>query len=103
MDITVRRAEPGDFEAVWRNFSDESACSGTLQLPHPSREAWRKRLAEPADGHYLFVACAGDEVVGNSGLSPASRSPRRSHAMAWPWAWPPATSRGPCDNSRLWP
>ena len=50
MDITVRRAEPGDFEAVWRNFSDESAYSGTLQLPHPSREAWRKRLAEPADG-----------------------------------------------------
>jgi putative acetyltransferase len=93
MDFTVRRAEPGDFEGFWRVFSDEDACSGTLQLPHPSKEAWRKRLAEPAEGHYLFVACAGDEIVGNAGLHPASRSgsPRRAHAMivglavAAPW------------------
>lgn len=81
MDITVRRAEPGDFEGLWRNFSDESAYSGTLQLPLPSRELWRKRLAEGADGHYVFVACAGGEIVGNAGLHPAAASPRRAHAM----------------------
>jgi putative acetyltransferase len=82
MDIVVRRAEPSDYEAFARTFDDESAQSGTLQLPYASREAWRKRLAEQADGHYLFVACAGDEIVGNAGLHPSSRSPRRSHAMA---------------------
>jgi putative acetyltransferase len=82
MDLTVRRAEPGDFEGIWRTFTDESAYSGTLQLPHPSREAWRKRLAEPAEGHYVFVACAGEEVVGHAGLHPAGPSPRRAHAMA---------------------
>lgn len=79
--ILVRRAEPEDFEAYWRHFQDESAHAGTLQLPFPSREVWRRRLAEPQEGHYNFVACSGDEVVGNAGLHPASQSPRRTHAM----------------------
>ena len=91
MDIKVRRAEPADFEAFWRIFQDESAYSGTLQAPYPSREAWRKRLAEPAEGHYVFVACAGEEVVGNAGLHPLGASPRRAHAMmvgmSVPSAW----------------
>ena len=82
MDIVVRRAEPQDFEAVWRNFQDESAYSGTLQLPFPSREVWRKRMAEPTEGHYMLVACVGDEVVGNAGLHSASSSPRRTHVMS---------------------
>jgi len=82
MDITVRRAEPGDYEGLWRVFSDESTYSGTLQLPLPSRELWRTRLADPAEGHYRFVACAGDEIVGSGGLHPAANSPRRSHAMS---------------------
>lgn len=82
MEITVRRAEPGDFEGLWRSFQDEATYSGTLQLPHPSRETWRKRLAEPADGHYVFVACAGEEIAGHAGLHPAGNSPRRSHAMS---------------------
>lgn len=82
MDITVRRAEPGDFEGIWRNFSDESAYSGTLQLPMPSRELWRKRLAEPAEGHYTFVACVGEEIAGHAGLHPGGNSPRRAHAMS---------------------
>ena len=81
MDITVRRAEPGDFEGIWRIFTDESAYSGTLQLPMPSREHWRKRLAEPVEGHYHFVACAGEEVVGSAGLHPAAQTPRRAHAL----------------------
>jgi putative acetyltransferase len=81
MDIVVRRAEPEDYEAFARTFDDESAQSGTLQIPYASREVWRKRLAEQPEGNYLFVACAGDEVVGNAGLHKPSNSPRRSHAM----------------------
>ena len=91
MDIRVRRAEPPDFEAWTRHFEDESAHAGTLQLPFPSREQWKKRLSEVQDGHYLFCACAGDEIVGNAGMHPASTSPRRAHAMgigmAVPSAW----------------
>jgi putative acetyltransferase len=91
MDITVRRAEPGDFEGFCRIFTDESAYSGTLQLPMPSRELWRKRLAEPAEGHYVFAACVGEEIVGNAGLHPVAPTPRRAHALmlglAVPSAW----------------
>jgi len=89
--IAVRRAVPEDFEAWTRHFTDESAHAGTLQLPYPSREEFRRRLAEPPEGHYLFVACVGDEAVGNAGLHPVSSSPRRAHAMtlgmAVPSAW----------------
>jgi hypothetical protein len=48
--IFIRRAEPGDFEGVWRMFFDERVYSGTLQVPQPSKEMWRKRFAELADG-----------------------------------------------------
>jgi putative acetyltransferase len=91
MEVVVRRAEPGDFEAVARSFQDESAYAGTLQLPLPSFERWRKKMAEMPEGHYVFVACVGDEVVGHAGLHPASlASPRRAHAMAIGMAVPSA-------------
>lgn len=81
MEIVVRRAEPDDFEGVWRTFQGEAAYSGTLQLPYPSREIWRKRIAEPAEGDYMLVACVDGEIVGNAGLHPVAKSPRRAHAM----------------------
>jgi len=91
MEISVRRAEPADFEAVARQMDDESAYSGTLQVPFASRELWRKRLAEPAEGEFILVACVGGEVVGNAGLNASSKSLRRTHAMgvgmAVPSAW----------------
>jgi putative acetyltransferase len=90
VDILVRRAEPADFEAVYRNFQDQSAYSGTLQVPYPSREAWRKRMAEPIEGDYLLVATIGDEVVGHAGLHGAGKSPRRAHVMAVGMAVPTA-------------
>ena len=80
LKVVVRRAEPDDFEAFWRAFKDESVYSGTLQTPFPSREAWRKRLAEPIEGDYLLVACINGEVVGNAGLHHFKGS-RRAHAM----------------------
>jgi putative acetyltransferase len=81
MDILIRRAEPGDFEAVCGHLADASAYPGTLQTPYPSREQWRKRMAEPVDGEFVLVACIGDEVVGHAGLHRAGTSPRRAHAM----------------------
>jgi putative acetyltransferase len=81
MEIVVRRAEPDDFEGVWRTYQGESVYSGTLQLPYPSRETWRKRIAEPPEGDYILVACVDGEIVGNAGLHSAGKSPRRAHAM----------------------
>ena len=62
-----------------QTFLGPRAIAGTLQLPYPSVEMWRRRLAEfPADD-YLLVATIDGEVVGNLGLHAASKSPRRRH------------------------
>jgi len=77
--ITVRRATPADADAIARIYDGPKAVAGTLQLPFPSAERWRKRLADPPDGVYALVACADDEVIGNLGLSTFPHSPRRRH------------------------
>jgi hypothetical protein len=35
----------------------EDVVRGTLQLPFPSVEEWRKRLAKPQKGLFSLVAC----------------------------------------------
>ncbi len=80
MAIKIRRAEPSDAEAIFRIFSGPKAVWGTLQLPYPSVEKWRKRLAEPPEGFYLLVACVDDEVVGQLGIHTHPNSPRTRHA-----------------------
>jgi putative acetyltransferase len=79
MTITIRRAEPSDYEAVQRIFAGSQAVWGTLQLPFPAAEDWRKRLAEPAEGVFSLVACAESEVVGQLSLHTFPRNPRRRH------------------------
>jgi putative acetyltransferase len=76
--IAVRHAEPRDVEALHAIFSGPKVVSGTLQLPFPSPEPWRKRLADPADGSYTLVACAGAEVVGWIAVMTV-KNPRRRH------------------------
>jgi L-phenylalanine/L-methionine N-acetyltransferase len=78
--ITIRRAEPADFEQVWRIYIEPQAYAGTLQLPFPAKELWRKRLAEFPESDFMLVACVGDEIAGNAGLH-AVRQQRRAHAM----------------------
>jgi L-phenylalanine/L-methionine N-acetyltransferase len=79
MDILIRRAEPSDYEALYRVFSGPRAIWGTLQMPYASVELWRKRLAEPPEGFYLLVACVDDQVVGDIGLNTFPSRPRRKH------------------------
>ncbi len=79
-EITIRRAEPGDYAAVTRIFQGPMVVWGTLRLPYPSAESWRKRLTEPAEGYYGLLACVEGEVVGELGLLTFPRSPRRQHA-----------------------
>lgn len=77
--ILIRRAQVGDAEALQATFASPKAMAGTLQLPFPSIEKWRKWLADsPADDFVLVAEVAGD-VVGNLGLHLASKSPRRRH------------------------
>lgn len=80
MSITIRRVEPGDAAALQKIFDCPQVQWGTLQLPYPSVEMWQQRLANPPEGLYSLVACAGEEVVGQIGLHTAPQRPRRRHA-----------------------
>lgn len=75
----VRHCEPDDAEAITRIFEGPEAIAGTMQLPFPSVERLRTGLAEPEDGTYHLVACAGEEVVGSLVLRTYPQRPRRRH------------------------
>ena len=78
--IAIRRAEVRDAEALHVVFASPKAMAGTLQLPYPSAEMWRKRLAEFPAEDYMLVAEVEGDVVGNAGLHSMGRSARRRHA-----------------------
>ena len=79
MPITIRSAEPGDYEALHKIFLGPKVIWGTLQLPYPSIETWRKRLAETPAGVYQLVACSDQEVVGQLDIYTFPNKPRRRH------------------------
>ena len=80
MNLTIRRAEPGDYEAARQIFAGPKAIWGTLQIPFPSAEEWRKRLADEPAGTMQLLACVVDEPVGQLGLHGHPSVPRRAHA-----------------------
>ena len=81
-DLQIRRAEPDDCSAIYEMFSCPKVFSGTLQLPYPSRDQWRQRLAECGNDTYNLVAVVGDRVVGMLGLHTFPNRPRRRHVGA---------------------
>jgi len=78
MNLEIRRVEPGDYKAVCAVHAQANALAGTLQLPFPSEEAWKERLAKFTDRDYGLVACVEREIVGMLSLH-ASRRLRRAH------------------------
>jgi L-phenylalanine/L-methionine N-acetyltransferase len=80
MNIEIRRAEPGDYKAVQQVHAQPKALRGTLQLPFPSEEMWKKRLESMTEGVYALVACIDGEVVAMGGFDLFTKSPRRAHA-----------------------
>lgn len=79
MKIEIRRVEPADYKALQQLHAQPRAIWGTLQLPFPSEEEWKKRLADGGDQSHSLVACVEGEVVGLLWLSAGSKSPRRKH------------------------
>jgi putative acetyltransferase len=79
MEIVIRHAEPDDYQALHRIFSGSRVIEGTLQLPLPSAEMWRKRLSERPEDTYALVACVEGEVVGDLGLETYPTLWRRRH------------------------
>src|SRR6185369_16747694 len=82
--IQIRRVRTSDAEAMARLMGDPDVLGNLLQLPFPSVEAWRTRLAEwdqPGRSDLLLVAEAEGALVGNAGLNPVGPALRRRHAM----------------------
>lgn len=88
-NLRIRHAEPSDYEAVTATMATPNAVAGTLQLPWPSLEVRRERMAKPDPNSVFLVACVRDpevrdsafEIVGNIGLDSFGPSRRRRHAM----------------------
>jgi len=78
VNIEIRRVEPGDYKAVCAVHAQPNALAGTLQLPFPSEEAWKERLAKFGERDYGLVACVEGEIVGMLSLHVSSRL-RRAH------------------------
>lgn len=79
-ELRIRQAEPDDCAAAHEIYSCPKAFAGTLQLPFPSLEEWRQRLAMPGDGTYNLAATVDGRVVGLLGLHTFPHKPRRRHA-----------------------
>jgi L-phenylalanine/L-methionine N-acetyltransferase len=82
--VTLRRATPDDADDFARLMGDESVFGNLLQMPYPSADAWRARLAAPAAGaaptiDLHLVAVHDGRVVGSAGLHPTGPALRRRH------------------------
>ena len=82
MNITIRATEPADYDAIRETMAQPRAYAGTLQVPMPSTEMWKKRLTELPAGDHALVAEVDGKVVGNIGLHAIPRSRRRAHAAS---------------------
>ena len=82
MNITIRATEPADFDAIRETMAQPLAYAGTLQVPMPSAEMWKKRLSELPAGDHTLVAEVDGKVVGNIGLHAIQKSRRRAHVAA---------------------
>lgn len=85
MTITIRRCQVSDAAAISELMSDPEVFGGLLQLPFPSEELWRQRLAEglsAGKGDLHLVAILDGKLVGTAGLHADGTTVRRRHAMS---------------------
>jgi L-phenylalanine/L-methionine N-acetyltransferase len=82
--LVIRRARMADAEDFCTMMSHPEVYAGLLQMPLPTVELWRKRLAdseEGKDGMLHLVAEREGRVIGSTGLHPALQLRRRHTAM----------------------
>jgi len=83
-EVQIRRVRTTDAEGMARLMGDPETLGNLLQLPYPSVEAWRTRLAEwdaPGRSDLLLVAESDGRLIGNAGLNPVGTALRRRHVM----------------------
>jgi L-phenylalanine/L-methionine N-acetyltransferase len=77
-NLRIRSIEPEDYRAMQALFALPGVIRGTLQLPFPSVELWRKRMTELPHNRPMLVACIDDALVANIGIL-IPQNPRRRH------------------------
>lgn len=111
--ITIRRARPSDAADMARQMSHPEVYAMLMQLPMPTEEMWRERLArfQSADTtDVLFVAEIEGRVIGSAGLHPSPQLRRRHCAHLGISVSPEAQHRGVgsalmqalCDHADRW-
>ena len=78
-NLKIRRAEADDYLAVYEMFTSPEVYEGTMQLPYPSREYWRKRIGEAPESVFSLVAIVDDRIVGMLSIDTFPNRPRRRH------------------------
>ncbi len=78
MEITIRKVEPADAEAVWMCYTAPQVVRNTLQLPYRSLESVRELLKTSGENDHFLVAVVDGEVVGTIGMHMSPR-PRIRH------------------------
>ena len=78
--LKIRRADADDYEQVCEMFVSARVYEGTLQVPYPSRDYWRRRLSENVDSVYNLVAIIDERIVGMVSVDTFPHKPRRRHA-----------------------
>src|SRR4029450_2107995 len=63
-------------------FTSAKVYEGTLQVPYPSREYWRRRITENPEVSYYLLAVVDERVVGMAHIDTFPNRPRRKHAGA---------------------
>jgi L-phenylalanine/L-methionine N-acetyltransferase len=76
--LRIRRAEADDCSEICEMFRSPKVYSGTLQVPYPSREYWRRRLSENTERVYTLVGIIDERIVGMVTVVTSDR-PRRRH------------------------
>jgi putative acetyltransferase len=79
MNIDIRHTEPRDSLALQEIHGQIESIMGTLQVPYPTEDAWKKRLENIPDGSVSLVAEVDGKVVGHADIHFSSKSPRRKH------------------------
>ena len=80
MDIHIRQVEPDDAHALRELYARPESVAGTLQLPYPTVDSWRRRIEAMPEGSVSLIAEVEVEIVGNATLVVHRRAPRRAHA-----------------------
>lgn len=78
MEITIRKAEPADAEAIRKCYTAPRVVRNTLQLPYRSLESVRDFLTKTGENDHILVAVVDGEIVGVIGLHTSSK-PRANH------------------------